>query len=111
MGAIKAEWNAKREEKLFNEYKSYVKKDGVLSPDEVQKCIKGLGYNLTLQEAQGFMQMIDKDRSGSISWEEFRDGVKQFVQTHPKPPSAGKGDKKEKKEKKEKKGDKKEKKK
>jgi len=89
---------------LQKEYLSYVKKDGVVSPDEVQKCLKGFGYALTVQDAQAFLQMIDKDRSGSISWEEFRDGVKQFVQTHPKNASpGGKKDKKDKKDKKKKK--------
>jgi len=75
----------------------------VLSPDEVQKCLKGFGYQLTIQDSQQFMQLIDRDRSGSISWDEFRDGVKQYVQTHPKPPKENKKDKKEKKDKKKKK--------
>jgi len=74
----------------------------MVSPDEIQKCLKGFGYHLTEQEAHSFLQMIDKDRSGSISWEEFRDGVKQFVQTHPKTASPGKA-KKDKKDKKKKK--------
>jgi len=81
-----------------------VKKDGVVSHDEIQKCLKGFGYYLSVPEAQAFLQMIDKDRSGSISWDEFRDGVRQFVQTHPKTavPGKGKKDKKDKKEKKKK---------
>jgi len=71
--------------------------DGHLSPKEVQNCLDGFGYKLSPQEAQAFLQRIDRNHNGIVSFEAFRDGVREYVTTAHK---AGKADKhKDKKEK------------
>jgi len=74
-------------------------KDQYMSVAEVKQCLAGMGYNLDDQQCLSFLYTIDKNRDGRISWEEFRDGVKQLVTMYAQ---NGKGDKK-----KDKKGDKK----
>jgi len=90
---IKSEWNEKREKKLRSAYNE-IMKDQYMSVAEVRKCLLEMGYDLNDQQCLCFLYTIDKNRDGRISWEEFRDGVKQLVTSFAK-----NGKKKDKKDK------------
>jgi len=75
---IKDRWDEKREKKLQTAYNE-IMKDQFMSVAEVKACLLEMGYDLNDQQCLSFLYTIDKNRDGRISWEEFRDGVKQLV--------------------------------
>jgi len=80
---IKDKWDEKREGKLRAAYDE-IMKDQYMSVAEVKSCLAQLGYNLDDQQCLAFLYTIDKNRDGRISWEEFRDGVKELVTRYAK---------------------------
>jgi len=91
---IKGDWNEKREKKLHTAYNE-IMKDQYMSVAEVKQCLLEMGYDLNDQQCLSFLYTIDKNRDGRISWEEFRDGVKELVTKYAKN-GKGKKDKKDK---------------
>jgi len=101
---IKDKWDEKREKKLRTAYDE-IMKDKYMSVAEVKDCLAQLGYNLEDQQCLAFLYTIDKNKDGQISWEEFRDGVKELVSRYAKNGESKKSkDKKKDKEGKDKEG-------
>ena len=80
---VKNKWNPKRERKLHGLYQS-VMRDGCITVSEVQMVLHQFKYQVDQNEALQFLYTLDKNMDGIISWEEFRDGVRSFVQVYPK---------------------------
>ena len=80
---IKDKWSEKREKKL---HKAYVEimRDQYMSVAEVKHVLEKMGYILNDQQCLCFLYTIDTNRDGHISWEEFRDGVRQLVAVYAK---------------------------
>ena len=107
---MKDKWSEKREKKLRANYDE-IMKDQYMSVAEVKSCLGQMGYALDDQQCLSFLYTIDKNRDGRISWEEFRDGVKELVTRYAQNGKDKKGkDKKDKKDKEKKEKEEKEKK-
>ena len=89
---IKSTWSSKREKKLRELYHKYMK-DGVLTPRELQKCLKKFGYAVSDQHALQVLYTLDTNRDGRVDYGEFSNGIHQFVMVYPRTRKLGKGKK------------------
>jgi len=80
---MKTTWSGKREKKLAELYKKYMK-DGILTPRELQKCLKKFGYILNDQHCLQVLYTMDTNRDGRVDYGEFNRGIKQFVMVYPR---------------------------
>jgi hypothetical protein len=76
-------WTHKREHKLQKIYYK-ITKDGVITHKEILKVLKEFHYELSLGEAQMFFSVLDRNRDGHISLEEFRLALQEFVVAYPR---------------------------
>lgn len=84
---IKKEWSAKRQAKLTKMYREIVK-DGKVTPKEIKKVLKKMGYYVDEQQATQFLFAMDTNRDGRISYSEFFAAMKTFSMSYPKTPKA-----------------------
>jgi hypothetical protein len=105
---MKSSWTPRREKKLALLYKLYMT-DGVLTPKELQDCLKryfdtsfflcficshfpfpfpfpllSFGYSLSDMQALQMVKTMDTNQDGHIDFEEFRVGMKELVTCFPK---------------------------
>ena len=96
---IKNTWSPKREQKLRKMYREIVA-DGRVTPKEVKKVLKKMGYYVDEHQAQQVLFAMDTNRDGRISFDEFYVAMKTFSMNFPKTPKALRKSKKDKKMKK-----------
>lgn len=81
----KKEWSAKRQNKLRKMYKE-ICEDGKVTPKEIRKVLKKMGYYVDDYQAAQFLMAMDANGDGRLSYNEFFTAMKTFSMGYPKTP-------------------------